>query len=385
MVNFMPGCVHVQMSGKVKDWNASQLDSRRHVPLPSLSSVGQALARPATTSDVGARAVVDGLAEGLEELKEEFGSGVLFSTPATGTGHGRGAVVTGYVVEDEETITLMTDGSPTHIAPAVGRLVGEAVRVEKDGLPRHGDGSIDNNALVEESATVVVDSERITDLADRVKGSDGRYKKARPSREMKEASAGSVAGTLRSASVVVGIGGVVITIGGIAYHHMEEEGLYGDEAALTDDAGRVLPTVAKRSEALSQYITEITGLDYKPGLQGASCWIVMAAVPGDGSVEAMPEGGLIALFVLPGNHFTWAIHLLIHGPGKGGIGLGVKALQSCVDTQHYQLASALGALTGGLPVRDMADSPLYADCQPLTLSELGKHFQICCCSVRLWL
>jgi hypothetical protein len=334
--------------------------------------VRDALIKPVPHSDVATRAVKDGLAEGLEELRHQFEGEILWSTPAAGTGDGGGALVLGYVVPDQENLTEMVDHSEAHIAPALGRVMGEAARVKEQDLPRHRGGSIDFTTLVDRSPSVAVDSERITDLLDRVKGSDGRCKKARPSRQMKEASALSVAATLRKASAVVGVGGVVTTIGGIAYHHMEQQGLMGEAATLTDDAGRVLPTVAKRSEALAQYITDITGLEYQPNLKGASCWIVMAAVPGDRSVAAMPAGGLLALFVLPGNHFTWAVHLLIHGPGKGGIGLGVQALQSCVDTQHYQLASAMGALTRGLEVRDMKASPLYADCQALTLSELGK-------------
>jgi hypothetical protein len=331
------------------------------------------MARPPAWSDAAGDALVGGLKQGLADLKEEFEDEIKVSTPASGRGGGEGVFGLGFAVTGQATLTLMEDGDEAHIASALGRMVGEISRVQEEDLPRRGGTrAIDWDAVVRRSSTVAVDTERISDLKDEVLGSDGNKKKARPSNKMKQASAASVASTVMSASAIIGAAGAVGTIGGIAYGDFVAEGVIGDEATITDDAGYPLPTAAIASPPLQQYVSDITGVEYSPGLKAAHPWIVGAVVPGDESVCAMPEGGVLVLYGLPGNHFTWPEHLVIHGPGKGGIGLGVEALASVCGTQQWQLASAIGALTQGFEVRAMKDSPLYKDYKPISLSELGE-------------
>jgi hypothetical protein len=132
-----------------------------------------------------------------------------------------GAVVLGYVVEGQETLVRMGDGSPAHIAPDLAALVGEIGRLEQGDLPIAVGGGVDHCAVVEEGDTLCHDSECVTDLAKKVKGSDGRAKKARPSKRMQDASAEVVFAALRQAGAVEEVGGVAILVGGIAYGHAE--------------------------------------------------------------------------------------------------------------------------------------------------------------------
>jgi hypothetical protein len=250
--------------------------------MPDEEAVRQAMARPPAWSDAAGQAVVGGLKQGLADLQEHFSGEIQVSTPASGRGRGAGLLGLGYAVTGQATLTLMKDGNEAHIASPLGRMVGEISRVKEEDLPRlrGGTGAIDWDAVVRSSSTVAVDSERISDLKDEVLGSDRRKKKARPSNNMKQASAASVASTVRSASAIAGAGGAVATVGGIAYGHFVAEGVIGDEATITDDGGNPLPTAAIASPPLQQYVSDITGVEYSPGLKGAHPWIVAAVVPG---------------------------------------------------------------------------------------------------------
>lgn len=338
---------------------------------PSLGEVGS-----------GHSMLEEGLDRGADALRQRFALRIRYQTERAGHAGGRGAVLLGYVVNGQVTLTRMEEdsaGDAAHIVQDLAGLVGEAARMTEAQLPRRagpggGAAVVDYAGVVEEAATICHDSEAITDLRDEVKGDGGRKKKARPSKDMRKASAGMVCGAMRRAGAVLEAGGVYTIVGRIAYDHAEEEGLIGDRAQLLDDDGHPLPTTAWRSEELESFVGDVTGLPYSAGLRGASPWTVIALVPPGrrvGGIVNRESTRVVVLRVLVLNHMTWAIHRLFHGDTRGNT-LGYEALDRSVRTQYWQVAQAMGGLCAGMEMRPMESSPFYRNLQPLTLRDLGE-------------
>lgn len=361
---------------------AVELAARASIAQPSEETLKEALrgrqAPSPSEGDGGNSSMLAGLLdEGAEELRRQFDGRIRHHTERAGHAGGLGAVLLGYVVNGQATLTRMDEssgGDAAHIVQDLASLVGEAARLTEADLPRSGGAAVDYARLVEEAATVCHDSEAITDLADEVKGDGGRKKKARPSKAMRQASARVVCRAMRRAGAVLEAGGVYVLVGRIAYDHAEEERLIGEHARLLDDEGRPLPTTAWRSDELESFVGDITGLPYSAGLSGATPWTVMALVPPGRRVAGVVNSSssrVVVLRVLVLNHMTWAIHRLFHGATRGNT-LGFEALQRVIFTQYWQVAQAMGGLCRGLPIRSMESSPFYRNLQPLTLRYLGE-------------